>query len=101
MENRSGKIGETQGQGRHKIKIPADVAEHPKSGSEARYTKREILPHFPQEGFRFNVISTQIPRLKNLKNAIIREDYMGIDSEEALEKTRQGLTPAWFRVVCS
>lgn len=94
MENRSREDLKNTRQGRHKIKIPADVAEHPKSGSQARYTKREILPHFPQEGFRFNVISTQIPRLKNLKNAVIREDYMGIDSEEALEKTRQGLTPA-------
>lgn len=68
MENRSREDMRNTRQKRRKIKVPVDVAEHPKSGLEARYTKREILPHFPQESFRLNVISTQIPRLKNLKN---------------------------------
>lgn len=94
VKNRSREDLRNTRQGRCKIKIPVDVEEYPKSGSEARYTEREILPHFPQEGFKLNVISTQIPRLKNLKNTIIREDYMRIDSEEALKKTRQGITLA-------
>lgn len=47
------------------MKIPIDV-EYPLSGPEARYIMIAILHNFPQGSFKLHVISTDIPRLRNV-----------------------------------